>query len=142
MSAQSNAKMCRELYELFNKKDLDGTVAMASEDVEVDLIPFGQTFRGPAGLREFEQGFATAFPDLTITVTNQVATEDQVVNECTWTGTHTGPLQTPTGTIPPTGKKVEGGRFCEVYAFKNNKIVSVRNYQDPAGWLRQLGLVP
>jgi len=39
MSAQSNAKMCQELYELFNKKDLDSALAMASEEIEVEPIP-------------------------------------------------------------------------------------------------------
>jgi hypothetical protein len=40
-------------------------------------------------------------------VTNQVASEDQVVSEFTLPGTHDGPLQTPTGEIPPTGRAIE-----------------------------------
>ena len=86
-------------------------------------------------------GFERAFPDLNITVDNQVATDDMVVNECSWTGTHTGPLASPAGDIPPTGKKVSGARFCEVWKIKDGKLKSLTNYQDMATWLRQLGLV-
>ncbi len=81
-------------------------------------------------------------PDLTVTITNQVVTDDQVVNECVWRGTHTGPLQSPAGEIPPTGKPVTGGRFCEVWEIQGGQIARLRNYQDVSTWLRQLGLVP
>lgn len=87
-------------------------------------------------------GFATAFPDLQISVTNQVASGDQVVTEFTWTGTHTGPLQSLQGEIPATGKKVIGGRVCEVWTIRNGEVARLVNYQDASTWLRQLGLVP
>lgn len=142
MSAQDNKKMAQQLYEAFNKQDFDSCLAMATDDVEVVLIPFDQTFHGHAGFKEFMGGFKNAFPDLKVTLTNQVTTDDQVVNECSWTGTHTGPLMSPAGEIPPTGKKVEGAQFCEVWGIKNDKLASLHNYQDVSSWLRQLGLVP
>ncbi len=141
MSAQENAKLARDLYALFNEHQLEKADALATADVEVLLVPFNQTFRGREGFLQFMSGFERAFPDLVITVANQVATEDQVVSECTWTGTNTGPLVTPAGEIPPTGKRVEGGRFCEVWKIKNGKVAILHNYQDAASWLRQLGLV-
>jgi hypothetical protein len=70
-----------------------------------------------------------------------VVTEDQVVNECRWRGTHTGPLQSPAGEIPPTGKTVEDAVFCEVWGIKDGQLATLRNYQDVSSWLRQLGLV-
>ena len=106
------------------------------------LVPYGRTFRSHAGFREFMDSFKTAFPDLTVTVTNQVATDEQVVNECTWQGTHTGPLMSLAGEIPPTGKTVTGAQFCEVWRLKGGKMASLHNYQDVSRWLRQLGLVP
>ncbi len=142
MSAQENAALARKLYQLFNEGKLEDALALATDNVHVDLVPFGQTFHGREGFMQFMGGFKGAFPDLTITVTNQVAVDDSVVSECTWTGTHTGPLMTPQGAIPPTGKKVVGGRFCEVWSVKNGKLTSIVNYQDAASWLRQLGLAP
>jgi len=141
MSAQDHAAMAREVYQAFNRSDFDAALALAADDGGVVLVPFGKTFHGKQGFREFMAGFKDAFPDLTVTVTNQVATDDQVVNECSWTGTHTGPLQTPTGTIPPTNKRVEGAVFCEVWGIRDGKVARLVNYQDAATWLRQLGLV-
>ena len=141
MSAQDNAALARELYDAFSKKDYDYCLALVSEDMEAVLIPFGQTFQGKGGFREFMQGFTGAFPDITIQVTNQVATDDQVVNEFTARGTHTGILMTPAGPIPPTGRTVNF-IVCEVYRIKNGKFTSLRNYQDAASLMRQLGLIP
>lgn len=140
MSTQSNAALARKLYAAFNEQDFDGCLALTTEDVEVVLIPFGMTFHGQAGFCEFLASFKQAFPDLTVKVENQVATEDQVVSECSWTGTHTGLLRSPAGEIPPTGKAVTGAVFCEVWEIRAGKVASLRNYQDVTTWLRQLGL--
>jgi ketosteroid isomerase-like protein len=42
--------------------------------------------------------------------------------------------------VPPTGKKVTDGRFCEVFRFRNGRIAQLTNYQDVASWLRQIGV--
>lgn len=140
MSAENNAALTRKLYDAFNRKDYDYCLASVSEDMEAVLIPFGQTFRGREGFSNFMQGFAQAFPDIRIEVTNQVATEDQVVNEFVARGTHTGTLMTPAGGVPPTGRTVEL-IVCEVYRIKNGKFISLHNYQDAASLMRQLGLI-
>lgn len=140
MSAQDNAQLARQLYDAFNRKNYDHCLTLVTEDMETVLIPFGQTFHGRKGFSDFMQGFAGAFPDITIQVTNQVVTEDQVVNEFTARGTHTGTLMTPAGAIPPTGRTVNF-TACEVYRIKNGKFVSLRNYQDAASLMRQLGLI-
>jgi steroid delta-isomerase-like uncharacterized protein len=141
MSAQDNAALARKLYEAFNRKDYDHCLALVSEDMEAVLIPFGQTFSGREGFRDFILGFAGAFPDIRVQVTNQVATEDQVVNEFTARGTHTGALMTPAGAIPPTGRTVDF-TVCEVYQVENGRFTGLRNYQDAASLMRQLGLIP
>ena len=50
MSAQDNAAMARKLYDTFSRGDLDGCLAMATDDIEVVLTPFDQTFRGHTGV--------------------------------------------------------------------------------------------
>ena len=141
MAAADNAKLARDVYDLFNRLEFDAILDGATEDVEVELVSFGMTFEGREGLLRFMKGFKDPFPDLEVTVVHQVATEDAVVNECTWHGTHTGPLQRPNGEIPPTGKRVSGARFCEVWNLRDGKLARLVNYQDVSIWLRQLGLV-
>lgn len=138
--AQDNATLARRVYEMFSNDDFDGVLALASEDVEVVFVPAGQTFRGHEGFTQFMKSFKTAFPDIRLTVTNQVATEDHVVTEFIASGTHTGPLLSPAGEIPPTGKRAEWP-VCEVWQTRDGKVISLRNYQDLATMLRQLGIV-
>ena len=59
------------------------------------------------------------------------------------TGTHTGPLETPTGDeVPPTNKRVDlkGGAFVRLN--ERGEIVEERRYYDVGTILRQLGIVP
>jgi steroid delta-isomerase-like uncharacterized protein len=140
MAAQDNAALARGIYDLFNQGQLEQAADLAATGVEVVVVPFGQTFQGRDGFMGFMKTFKDAFPDIQITITNQVASEDQVVNECTWTGTHSGPLASPGGEIPPTGKQVAGAQFCEVWRIADGKVARLVNYQDVATWLRQLGL--
>lgn len=140
MSAQDNAVLARRMYQLFSEDKLDHVLEFVSEEAETILIPFGQTFHGRDGFRQFMLAFKEAFPDIRITVTNQVATEESVVTEFTARGTHNGPLITPAGTIPPTGRTVDFV-VCEVWRLKNSQMVSLRNYQDSASILRQLGML-
>lgn len=142
MSAQENMALARRIYDLFNQGQLAEDDLLANDNVVIELVPFGQTFQGHEGWMEFMLGFKRAFPDLTITIEHQFASDDHVVNECSWVGTHTGPLSSPAGDIPPTGKSVKGARFCEVWHIENGKLSHLTNYQDTATWLRQLGLVP
>jgi steroid delta-isomerase-like uncharacterized protein len=141
MSAHENAALARRIYQLFSDDKLDDALELVTEEVEAVLVPFGQTFHGRDGFTGFMQGFKGAFPDIRISVTNQVATDEQVVSEFTARGTHTGPLQTPAGAIPPTGRTVDF-IVCEVMRVKHGRIASLHNYQDAASIMRQLGLIP
>ena len=61
--------------------------------------------------------------------------------EFTGRGTHTGPLQTPTGELPPTGRRIEVA-FAQVLQFEQGKISYARLYFDALGMLQQLGVIP
>jgi steroid delta-isomerase-like uncharacterized protein len=141
MAAEDNKNLARTVYEAFNNGDLDQVLTYATEDVEVVFTPSGQTFHGHEGFRTFMQTFRTAFPDIQLTVTHQLASDDGVVNEFTWQGTHTGPLASPGGDIPATGRRA-GYPVCEVWEIRGGKLAVLRNYQDAATLLQQLGVIP
>lgn len=140
MAGSDNCALAHELYELFNEGRLDEAAKMGSDDIKVDVVPFGMVFDGRDGFLGFMDSFKSAFPDLTITVEHQVASEDGVVSECSWTGTHTGTLHTPAGPIEATGRRVDAARFCEVWDVSDGSITKLVNYQDISSWLRQLDL--
>ena len=57
------------------------------------------------------------------------------------TGTHTGPLNTPNGPIPPTGKSIDL-HSLSILRFEDDRVASEHNYFDQLDMLTQLGLAP
>jgi steroid delta-isomerase-like uncharacterized protein len=140
MSTHPYTQLAREVYDRFGRGDYQGVLALVTDDIEATIIPFGQTFKGKEGFLQFMHGFKDAFPDMELKIDNQVIGDGQVVNEISTTVKHTGPLQTPAGVVPPTGKTVSF-TVCEVWGIRDGKVASLRNYQDAASLMRQLGLI-
>ena len=143
METHDNTALVRDLFDAFNDYDLDRVAAMVSEDFElVDFAAEGQTFRGPQGIRQWHQIFLTAAPDAKAELTNVVtAGEGWVFTEHTGRGTHTGPLVGPSGTIPPTGRRIELP-IAELVRVEEGKITLLHAYYDGATLMRQLGVFP
>jgi len=102
--------------------------------------PFS-ALRSAAEWVEFSRGFATAMPDGRHTVTGVVQDGDLLAIEGIWTGTHTGPLATPDGEVPPTGRAVTMP-FCAVGTQREDRLAEVTVHLDQLGMLAQLGLLP
>lgn len=63
-----------------------------------------------------------------------------VAAEMTLEGTHTGPLNLPSGEVPPTGKPLRFDRAFFSRFDEDGLIVDERRYYDVANQLEQLGL--
>jgi steroid delta-isomerase-like uncharacterized protein len=137
----TNAELVRTVHADFCAGRLDAVTERALPSITVDAVPFGTVFHGREGLMAFMGTFRNAFPDIQLRHVNVVESGDQVTVEATWTGTHTGPLSTPQGDIPATGRRVTKGRICEVFRIQNGRLASITNYQDVGTWMRELGLV-
>lgn len=140
MSAEDHVAVIRTLFDAFNARDFDRCAALVSEDFELVDVAAGLTLHGPNGLLQWFQGFLTAFPDARAEPFNMIAAGDWVASEHIGRNTHTGPLQSPAGEIPPTGRRVEL-QIAEVYQMKDGKLALLRAYYDMATMLRQLGLM-
>lgn len=77
-------------------------------------------------------------PDVNGTVTNSFASRDTVTLEVSWTGTHTGPLETPDGTIPPSGKS-QTTPAAWVLECAGGKVGNSRHYFDIVTLLTEIG---
>ena len=142
MSIQDNLKYDEEEIAAWNAHDVERAAAIFPDDVMWIDTGSPQPMNKD-GLRQYLQGWFTAFPDIKITVTNRVITEDQVASEIDFVGTNNGPLQLGPGApaIPATGRKVNG-KGTYFVRFKNGKPVEVHTYPDAAGMMMQLGLMP
>lgn len=124
----------------FNAKDADGFVGNESPDIEF-VIPGGITLRGRDQVRAYIQIFWSAFPDAHVQPLVQVVTDEAVVTEATFAGTHSGALQTPNGEIPATGRRVTV-RQVAVQRIAQGRVASEHLYFDQMELMGQLGLVP
>jgi steroid delta-isomerase-like uncharacterized protein len=143
MSVQDNLKLDEKNFEAWNAHDIDGSLALYSDDIVWQDVGIPEPLRGKEAVRQYIQGWFSAFPDIKLTVKNRVVSEDQVAGELDWNGTQSGPLQLGPGTpaLPATGMKVtgKGTYFVRV---KDNKAAEVHTYPDTAGLMMQLGLMP
>lgn len=143
MSIQENLKLDEKNFEAWNAHDVDGALALYADDIVWQDVGSPQALQGKEGVRQYIQAWFSAFPDIKITVTNRLVTEDQVAGELEFTGTNGGPLQFAPGmpAIPATGKKANG-KATYFVRIKNGKAVEVHTYPDTAGMMMQLGLIP
>lgn len=77
-------------------------------------------------------------PDVKGTVTNAFASGNTVVLEINWQGTHTGPLEMPSGTIPASGKR-QSTPSAWIFQFEGDRIKESRSYFDMVTLLQQIG---
>jgi steroid delta-isomerase-like uncharacterized protein len=134
----------RELVEHHNRIFNERAWAEASQVCSPDLVmvePSTGTVHGMDAFIGHAQGFAQAFPDSRLEVHALIEAGNRVVVEGAYTGTHTGPLATPQGTVPPTGRTL-ALPYCEVFEVSAGRIASKHVYYDQMTFAAQLGLLP
>lgn len=141
MSEQENLRTVEMIFSTLNSREIGAMDHAYTSDYRYEA----PGINGPVNLeaaRGYVDGFITAFPDLHFELKDKVAQGDVVAVSWESTGTHTGPLRTPTGDVlPPTNKKVFG-QGSSFYRFKDGKIASSAIHWDMVTLLAQLGLMP
>ena len=98
----------------------------------------GLEIRGTQEAKQFIAGYKTAFPDLDVTLEDEIAEGDKVVSRWTIRGTHQGETE---DFGPATGKHMEL-KGISISRIQDGKIVEEWNSYDNLGVLQQLGLAP
>ena len=128
MSKEANKVLARRIVEeMWNTRNL-------SVVDEVYAPEFGG---GHEAAKQFVSANLAAFPDLQITIQDQIAENDLVATRYVIRATHQGEF----ANIPPTGKSfmVTG---IEMHRFAGGKLVELWNIPDMLGALQQLGIIP
>lgn len=136
----SNSRL-RELFErhteAFNGHDLDAFAEDMADDVSV-RAPGGVELRGRASVKAFYGSWVEAFPDARVRIDAAHFTDDVVVEEGTFCGTHQGTLRGPQGDLPPTGRTLRAG-YVQVVRYRGDQIASFHLLYDRAELMEQLG---
>ncbi|WP_198929158.1 ester cyclase [Marinobacter sp. X15-166B] len=89
-----------------------------------------------AEFKDLVRGLLTAFPDLQLTVEDQIISGDKVATRWSAVGTHTGPL----GDSQPTGKRAQfEGLILDRVA--GEQVIERWEQWDQMGMLQQIGVV-
>lgn len=131
-------EIVRDAFRALDEPGGAGFIERLAHDVEM-VTPLA-TLNGPEEVRAYVQGMHATFTDWHHDVAVESAGE-LVVAEGTWNGTHTGPMPTPRGELPATGKRVTLP-FAGIFRVRDGQIVSVHNYFDQMAFMAQVRLTP
>ena len=134
-------EVVERFYQDFNTRNVNKEEAQRIFDPGLVSSDPSGTYSGIDAFVAYVQGYLTAAPDSKINLKHVVESGDLVVVEGTFTGTNTGPLASPQGTMPATGKSFMLP-YADVFEVKNGKIAKHRTYFDQMTFLGQLGLLP
>ena len=103
------------------------------------VAPGGANPTGRDEVLGFLRVFQTAFPDGRLTAHTLIAEGGRGAVEGEFHGTHDGPLASPGGDVPPTGREVTF-RWAAIYEADDTELRSEHLFFDQADFLAQLGL--
>jgi steroid delta-isomerase-like uncharacterized protein len=116
--------------------DLDGAGELVADDVQWNNPVASVSSRDE--LRGVLQGYWTAIPDFKHELTDVIGSGDLVAARGIATGTNTGPLATPAGELPASGKPIRF-LFSAWARVEDGRITEFRGYWDVAGFMQQIG---
>jgi predicted ester cyclase len=129
-----------KFVEAFNNHNENALRAIHAAGIKFEA-PGGIRLEGSDAVTGYAMTWLKGFPDAKITVRSEVVNGPWLVQEFTLQGTHTAPLKSPVGLIPPTGKRIDS-RAVSVGRYENGQIVEARLYFDQSEVMTQLGLMP
>jgi steroid delta-isomerase-like uncharacterized protein len=141
VTEQEVLRVARENIEAFSQDDRERFRANLAPDAVYDEKATGRRVQGIDQVVEISWSWRRAFPDARGTITNALASDDTAVLEILWEGTQTGPLVTPGGELPASGKTVRVPAV-QVIRAAGGKLQEARHYFDVLGMLQQLGAIP
>lgn len=136
MQTENNTTVASRWYEeVFNA----GKIELIDELFAPNFVDHDPSnpLPGLEGVRQLVSMYRGAFPDLHLTIDDEITEGDKVVTRFTGRGTHKGPLMG----IPPTGKRVTITAI-DILRFENGRIAEHWGNQDLLGMMRQLGVIP
>jgi steroid delta-isomerase-like uncharacterized protein len=142
MSAEHRgARAAADLIDAFNEGDWDRFRSHLKDDAVYEESGTGRRVEDAGTYVELCQGWRRALPDCRGTIRTELADGPVVAQEIAWEGTQDGPLETPAGTLPASGRRIEVVASVW-YRFDGDRIAEVRHHLDVLTLLGQVGALP
>jgi steroid delta-isomerase-like uncharacterized protein len=133
MARNNDNNLLEQLIEAENSHDLERMLALMTDDVVIEDVPFGMIMRGKDGVKQGFSGFFAAAADFKVEPKSWVTNDRSFALEVIFTGTQKGDLPG----LPATGKRFYV-RGCSYGEFENGKIKGRRDYWDFTTLTKQL----
>lgn len=130
--------LCERYMKVWNDGNLDVIDELHESGYVRHYVDVYEDIVGIDAYKKWVTDIRTSFPDFTITIDEKIFTNDKIVVKGSATGTNTGPLRTPMGELPPTGKKIRF-RLADIIQVVDGKITEEWIYYNQAPVLLQLG---
>jgi len=137
MSIEANKLLVRRLIA---EAQEGGNLAVVDEllaDDFIDHTPLPGLPPTRDGVRTLFAGMRAAFPDLRITIHEQIGDEEKVMTRKTFSGTHAGPFMG----IPASGNPI-AFEVIDILTIRGDQIREHRVILDQLGLMQQLGAIP
>ena len=130
MSTQQNKALVRRFFdEVWNQRKLD-----VVDEVFAPKVLFNGRAVGRESIKQIVTSRLSAFPDIEVTVEDQVAEGDKVSTRRTWRGTQRGEFRG----LPPSGKRATWAQIS-IVRVGDEGITEDWTVADDLGLLQQLG---
>ena len=134
-------RVAAELIDAFNQADWERLRPLVAGDLVYTETGTGRRVEGADAYFQLLDGWKRALPDVAGTIQATVAGDALVAQEIRWEGTHTGPLETPGGTVPASGKRISLDASAW-FRFRGETISEIHHYLDVLMLLQQIGAIP
>ena len=134
-----NETIVRSAYNLAEIKDIPGWATAFTADGTFTDMSTGITYRGET-LGDLIEIYGVAFSDMHRELYRFYLSTDVVVVQLALQGTHDGPLVLPTGTISPTGKRMDAP-CCDVFELVGGKLKGFDSYPSSTVIMAQLSVL-
>ena len=132
---EQNKELVKRAWEAWNKGDFEAYKEVVAPEYVWYLPSRSTKPMSREETIEFVKMLRKAFPDISWSMEELIATEDKVIIRFIERGTHEGEFQG----IPATGNKYETSGIS-IFRIENGKIVEEREEFDVLGLMQQLGL--
>jgi len=137
--SNANETTVRNAYAVAERKDMEGWINAFTPDGVFTDNSIGVSYRG----RDLDypvRNYGTAFSNMHRELYHVYSAGNVVVVQLALQGTNDGPLQTPFGELPATGKKMDAP-CCDVFEIEGGKIKRFDCYPEGSIIFAQLGVL-
>jgi len=142
MSDKLPVDIAKSMVRAYSEKNWSELWSLVDWRITYDEVPTRRKTHGIKRFMTIMQEWGASFPDSKISIEDTKVFGNTVNFDLKWTGTHNGPIDTPGGTIYPTGKKIDLPVSMTVEVGEEGKVEAVTHLFDMGVMEKQIELSP